>query len=74
MRIDFVTRSTPHGCTVQLKTPRRTQRARFRNGYASARESAKKWITEQIGVIRELVDVDGLETPDIFVDGVPIAE
>ena len=44
-----------------MTTPRGDFREkRFRNGYASARNSAQKWIDEQIATIREVEQIDGL--------------
>ena len=69
MRIDFGIRDTPRGCVAWKKTAKHEREKRFRNGYASARSSAKKWIHEQVEAIREVVLIDGLAKPEIYVDG-----
>lgn len=70
-QIHFTTRETPRGCTVEVTWPSgRKQSKRFRNGYAHSTLSAEKWIAEQIGVVKEFVEIEGWDRPEIFINGV----
>jgi hypothetical protein len=65
-RFEFTIRKTPHGATVTVVTPiGRTRTKRFRNGYASAVLTARKWISEEVDVIRECEKIEGLEPSTI---------
>ena len=57
----FGIRLTPCGAVAWMRTPSdRFVEKRFRNGYASARISAERWIDEQITTIRDMQENDGL--------------
>ena len=58
----FGIRDTPAGATAWVITPSgRRQEKRFLNGYCSGHHSAKRWIDDQIGVIRQCELEDRLE-------------
>lgn len=57
----FGIRDTPCGAVAWMETPSgRKAEKRFRNGYASARISAERWIAEQIATIRDMQANEGL--------------
>lgn len=67
---EFDTRDTDYECHVCMTSPSgHVRRKRFRNGYASARLSAKSWIASQIKDIETECKLSGRECPQIFVDG-----
>ena len=69
IEISFQTRPTAHGCTVTMKTPRRTQVKRFRNGYANSQTSANCWINDQIAAYQEFEESRGGRRCAFLVDG-----
>jgi len=71
MRFKFTTRQTPHGCTVELETPKRRQVVRFRNGIVLGRTSAQNWIAAQVKSLVEFAADADLPTPEIVIDGQP---
>ena len=74
MRFTFATRQTPHGCTVELETPKRRQVVRFRNGIALGRTSAQNWIAAQVKSLVEFAADADLPTPEIVIDGQPYSQ
>lgn len=49
-----------------------TRRKRFRNGYASAKLSARSWIASQIQDIETESKISGRPFHDVFVDGLQV--
>jgi hypothetical protein len=74
MRFTFTTRQTPHGCTVELETPKRRQVVRFRDGIVLGRTSAQNWIAAQVESLVEFAADADLPTPEIVIDGQPYSQ
>jgi len=69
----FDTKDTGYECHVCMTSPSgHTRRKRFRNGYASARLSARSWIATQIQDIETESSTSGRPCPDVFVDGLQV--
>ncbi len=65
----FSIKQTPCGATVTMTTPSgRVQKKRFRNGYASAYYSAKRWINEQVAGLREYEQLNGGRKAKIVIE------
>lgn len=69
----FDTKDTDCECHVCMTSPSgHTHRKRFRNGYASAKLSARSWIASQIQDIETESKISGRPCPDVFVDGLQV--
>ena len=65
----FGFKKTKCGVTVTITTPAgRVQKKRFRNGYASAHTSAKRWIEDRIAEIRDHEDVDDCQKAVVIIE------
>lgn len=66
---EFWTRPTEQGCWVHWRTVKSVGKKFFRNGYAHSETSAAAYIRERIAVIQELINIDDIEVPFVYING-----